>query len=190
MKDDAISKVMKAIGDRLDTALGGSGSVFIGSLDDAAAGTAKVILFLYRVIPTPTLRNREHRVATGSVPPMEIYRNSLPLDLYFLLTGTSASDGLTLLGNLGKAMQALQAAPEFSGFNVNHETVRVSVEPLTTEETSRIWALYPAANYRTSVAYLATPVWIDPASPDAAGPPVVQDQLYAGGTPTATEAAA
>jgi hypothetical protein len=43
MKDDAISKVMKAIGERLDTALGGSGSVFVGSLDDAAAGTAKVI---------------------------------------------------------------------------------------------------------------------------------------------------
>ena len=190
MKEKAISLVMKAIGDRLDVALGGSGSVFVGSLDDTAAGTAKVILSVYRVIPTPSLRNREHRVATGSVPPIEIYRNALPLDLYFLLTGTSASGGLTLLEDLGKAMQALQAAPEFSGGDIYNETVRVSVEPLTTEETSRIWALYPAANFRTSVAYLATPVWIDPASPDSAGPPVVQDQLYAGGPPTATGAAA
>ena len=87
-------------------------------------------------------------------------------------------------------MQALQLEPELTGPAVGYETVHVSLDPLTTEETSRIWALYPSANYRTSVAYLATPVWIDPASPDAAGPPVVQDQLYAGGTPTATGAAA
>lgn len=189
MKNDAISNVMKAIKSRLEAALG-SGTVFIGSLDDTAISTEQIVLFVYRVIPTPSLRNREHRVATGSVPPIEIYRNALPLDLYFLLTGTSAADGLSLLGNLGKAMQALQAAPEFSGGDVYNETVRVSVEPLTTEETSRIWALYPSANYRTSVAYLATPVWIDPASPDSVGPPVVQDQLYAGGPPPATGAAA
>ena len=40
---------------------------------------------------------------------------------------------------------------------MSQETVHVSLEPLTTEETSRIWALFPTANYRTSVAYLATP---------------------------------
>jgi hypothetical protein len=190
VKGDAIYRVMDAIRLRLDAAVG-AGSVFVGPLDDAAASAAKIVLCLYRVIPTPSLRNREHRVATGGVPPIEIYRNALSLDLYFLLTvGTMAGDGETLLRSLGRAMQALQADPELSGSDVNHETVRLSVEPLTTEETSRIWALYPSANYRTTVAYLATPVWIDPESQDAVGAPVVQDQLFAGSAPMATGAAA
>ena len=66
-------------------------------------------------------------------------------------------------------MQALQAEPELTGAAVDHETVRVTLEPLTTEEASRIWALFPTANYRTSIAYLATPVWIDPPLPAAVG---------------------
>lgn len=195
MKGDGILRVTDAIRDRLTAALAtGSltGGVFVGPLDDPAANAAALVLFLYRVIPTPSLRNREHRVATGGVPPVEIYRNALPLDLYFLVTvGTiPGGSGDTPLLGLGYAMQALQANPEVTGASVNQETVRLSIEPLTTEETSRIWALYPAANYRTSVAYVASPVWIDPALPDAVGAPVVQDQLNAGTKPTATEAAA
>jgi hypothetical protein len=77
-------------------------------------------------------------------------------------------------------MRALQVEPELSGPSVAYETVRVSLEPLTTEEASRIWALFPTANYRTSVAYLATPVWIDPPTEAPTAPPVVEDQLYAG----------
>ena len=37
----------------------------------------------------------------------------------------------------------------------------VTLEPLSTEEASRVWTLFPAVNYRTSVGYIATPVWID-----------------------------
>ena len=59
------------------------------------------------------------------------------------------------------------------------EPVHVSLEPLTAEESSRSWALFPTANYRTSIAYLATPVWIDP-PPESVAVPVVQDQLLAG----------
>jgi hypothetical protein len=195
MKADGILRVTDSIRDRLTAALASSGlpgTVFVGPLDDPAANAAALVLFLYRVIPTPSLRNREHRVATGAVPPIEIYRNALPLDLYFLITvGTLAGgSGDTPLLGLGYAMQALQENPELTGASVNHETVRLSIEPLTTEEASRIWALYPAANYRTTIAYLATPVWIDPDVPDVLATPVVQEQLYAGGKPTATGAAA
>jgi hypothetical protein len=58
--------------------------------------------------------------------------------------------------------------------------VRVSLETLTTEEASRIWSLFPTANYRTSVTYLATPVWIDPEQPPASAARVVQDKLLGG----------
>jgi hypothetical protein len=51
---------------------------------------------------------------------------------------------------------------------------------LSTDDSSRIWALFPTANYRTSVAYLASPVWIDPPTPEATAGPVVDDRLLAG----------
>ena len=66
-------------------------------------------------------------------------------------------------------MQALHLDPELTGQMLAHETVHVSLEPLSTEEISRIWALFPTANYRTSIAYLATPVWQRPAAAVTSG---------------------
>lgn len=176
MKADAIRKVTLALKERLQTALDGAsvpGTVFVGPLDDEDSKGAPLILLVYRVVPNASLRNREHRVPSATAPDVDIYRNSLPLDLHYLLTvGTtpgSAEDAL--LWALGLALQTLQADPDLTGPAVDHETVRVTLEPLTTDETSRIWSLFPNANYRTSVALLATPVWIDPvAVPPEAGP--------------------
>ena len=70
--------------------------------------------------------------------------------------------------------------PDLTGVGVDHETVHLTFEPLTTEEASRIWALFPTANYRTSIAYLASPVWIDPVVPEPVAARVVQDDLLAG----------
>jgi hypothetical protein len=115
-------------------------------------------------------------------PPQVVYRNALALDLYFLLT-VGTRPGLSeepLLRVLGYAMQELQRDPELTGPLLGYETVHLSLEPLSTEETSRVWQLFPTANYRTSVAYLATPVWIDPPLPPAGAKPVVQDELLAG----------
>jgi hypothetical protein len=190
MKTDAINRVTKALRDRLVAALAppppqlpNSGDVFIGPLDDANATGAKLILFLYRVLPNPTLRNHEHRIpSTDPAQPAIVYQNALPLDLYFLLTvGTNPTGSEeVLLSGLGIAMQALQLAPELGGATLDYEDVRVSLEPLTTDEMSRIWSLFPTANYRTSVAYVASPVWIDPPLPQAPAPPVTQDSLRAG----------
>ncbi|HZR83926.1 MAG TPA: DUF4255 domain-containing protein [Candidatus Binatia bacterium] len=184
MSADAILKVTRALKDRLDAALAGNfGKVFVGPLDDADASGAPLILFLYRIVPNSSLRNREHRVATGKPqPPVQVFQNSLPLDLYFLVTvgTTPESSEETLLHALGLAMQAMQLDPELHLPVTSQETVHVSLEPLTTDESSRIWALFPTANYRTSIAYLATPVWIDPPKPEAQGPRVVQDRLLAG----------
>ncbi len=63
---------------------------------------------------------------------------------------------------------------------VGHETINVSLEPLSTEETSRIWTLFPTANYRTSISYVASPVWIDPVQPDVKAARVLQDSLRGG----------
>jgi hypothetical protein len=161
------------------------GTVFVGPLDDIDAGTAALILFLYRIVPNASLRNREHTVVTN-IPPPITFRNSLPLDLYYLVTvgkldGTSEEPLLTALGFV---MQELQVDPSLTGAGVNHQTVQVSLEPLTTDESSRIWNLFPTANYRTSIAYLATPVWIDPEQATPLAAPVREDRLSAGALET------
>jgi hypothetical protein len=183
---DAILRVSNAMRERLQQALaaaGDPGGVFVGPLDDADAQGASLILFLYRVIPSAPLRNEEHTVAAPNPPPQVlVYRDALPLDLYYLLTvGTTpgASEEIRLQ-SLGFAMQNLQVDPVLAGPTVQYEPVRLSLETLTTEETSRIWALFPTANFRTSVAYLATPVWIDPPHPQPAAARVVRDSLNAG----------
>jgi hypothetical protein len=187
MSAEAIFQVTTTLQARLQAALveaGEPGTVFVGPLDDPDVQGASLILFLYRIVPSATLRNREHRVPSNSPlpPPVLIFNNSLPLDLYYLLTvGTlSGSNEAPRLKTLGYAMRALNTVPDLVGAGVGHETVHVSLEPLTTEETSRIWALFPTANYRTSVAYLATPVWIDPAQPEPPVRRVGEDKLESG----------
>lgn len=188
MKADAIRRVTESLRDRLQTSLNGAsvpGTVFVGPLDDADSSGAPLILFLYRIAPNPSLRNRERRIPSVNVPQVDVFRNSLPLDLYYLVTvgTTPGSSEEALLSALGLAIQALQGNPDLTGPGIEHETVRVTLEPLTTDETSRIWALFPTANYRTSVAYLASPVWIDPPQPEPTAAPVVDDRLRAGSKP-------
>jgi len=182
MSANAIKDVSQALKERLDIALIRStipGEVFVGPLDDPDSSGFPLILFLYRIVPNPSLRNREHSVVSSTQPPpVVVFQNSLPLDLYFLLTvgTTSGPSEAGPLQGLGFALQEIQGNPELI---VKDQIVRLSLEPLTTEEASRIWALFPTANYRTSVAYLATPVWIDPAQPEPVAARVVEDQLNA-----------
>jgi hypothetical protein len=181
----AIIQVTQAFRDRLAAALaksGVGGTVFVGPLDDADVGGAALILFLYRVVPNASLRNREHIVANPSPDLPTVFRNSLPLDLFYLVTVGSVQGGSeeTYLRALGFAMREIQNDPELTGPDVEFQTVHLSLEPLSTEEASRIWALFPAANYRTSIAYLATPVWIDPELPPLTAGLVVEDRLRAG----------
>lgn len=183
MNADAIFNVTQALRTRLEESLNGSGTVFVGPLDDPDAKGASLVLFLYRLAPNPSLRNCEHRVISDAAPhDVIVYENSLPLVLHYLITvGTlsgSAEDPLLQL--LGRAIRKLNDDPELTGVKVGHETVRVSLEPLTTEEMSRIWTLFPTANYRTSVAYVASPVWIDPEQPLVPAAPVIEDRLDAG----------
>lgn len=186
MSAEAIYTTTQALRDRLQLALQDAqdpGTVFVGPLDDPDAKGASLILFLYRITPNPSLRNREHRVVQDNPPPeVIVYTNSLPVDLHYLIT-VGTRDGQAedpLLKVLGYAMRALNEAPDLVGLKVGHEPVHVSLEPHSTEEMSRIWTLFPTANYRTSVAYVATPVWIDPPQPPELAARVIDDRLNAG----------
>jgi hypothetical protein len=169
MSAESIVQVTRALRSRLQQALADvndPGAVFIGPLDDPDAQGASLILFLYRMVPNASLRNSEHRVAPEQPNlPAITHTRSLPLDLYYLVTvGTRAGSAEDpLLRVLGFAIRALNDLPNLVGEMVAQETVRVTMEPLSTEEISRIWSLFPTVNYRTSIAYLASPVWVDPA---------------------------
>lgn len=185
MNADALLRITEALRDRLTTAVTASGvpgTVFVGPLNDPDASGAALVLFLYRVVPNANLRNREHRVPSNTLGQVDVFQNALPLDLYYLITvgTTPGASEEPLLRTLGFAMQALQMDPDVTGPEVNYETVHVTLEPLSTEEASRIWTLFPEANYRTSIAYLATPVWIDPPQTTSSAPPVTEDVLLAG----------
>ena len=188
MDANAIFGVTKALHERLQGALqradpNNPGTVFVGPLDDPLAQAANLILFLYRIVPSATLRNREHVVPSGNPPPATTtYRDSLPLDLYFLVTvgRRPGENEEPLLRILGFAMQECQIHPNLMGVVVGHETVHVTLEPLSTEEIARIWALFPTANYRTSIAYVASPVWIDPPAPPAGAGRVLEDTVLVG----------
>jgi hypothetical protein len=186
MSAEAIYRVTNALRSVLQQALADAddpGAVFIGPLDDPDAEGASLILFLYRMAPNPSLRNTGHRVPSGLPDGAPIaYPGALPLDLYYLITvGTRVGTGEEpLLRVLGYAIRALNDDPVITGDAVAQELVRVSMEPLTIDEVSRIWALFPTRNYRTSVAYLVSPVWIDPARAPVPQRAVLHDQPRAG----------
>jgi len=184
MSAEAIRTVTLAIQSRLRAALVAAGSnqtPFVGPLDDQSAADAPLVLFLYRVAVSHVLRNTEHRVLSPSGQ-AQVHTRSLPLDLHYLLTvGPRNQAGEPeSLRFLGYAMQALNDAPDLVGSQVEGETVRMSLDTVSNEDISRVWALFPTVNYRTSVLYLASPVWIDPAAAAAQAPGVLGQDVAVG----------
>jgi hypothetical protein len=186
MNADAINKVTKALKKLLDDALqplnNAPETVLVGPLDDPQNDNFKVLLFLYRVAVNADLRSTKHTAFGLSSQPPTIYEGSLPLDLYYLITAGNRNSGgeLTDLSLLGRVMQLLNDTPFLAGADLQHEVVRITLDPVGSEEMSRIWTLFPTANYRTSVVYLLSPVWIDPALPRTTGTPVVEEPHVVG----------
>jgi Pvc16 N-terminal domain len=180
MKNDAIQRVSNAIAAQIALALpviGGKSKVIVAPPNKDNVSATQIVLFPYRLMVNSALRNTE-RVLPPPDPqsPPLVYNDSLPLDVFYLLTaGTSQQDDLESLVWLGMAMQALQSNPNLVGPLVDGDTVRVSLEPAVLDEMSRVWAMFPDADYRTSVVYVASPVWIDPLDVEIAAP-VIDDQ--------------
>lgn len=190
MHADAIQRMSKAIASVIKAALDAGGHpnsvVIIGPPEDENTKKAQIVLFPFKVLPTPSLRNSERVLPPDAQGNVSTFENSLPLDIFYLVTvgnPTVADSDVPIPPDshlwLGLAMQALQANPDFVGEQVDGDVVRVTLESTSTEEMSRIWALFPKADYLTSVVYLASPVWIDPQSAVIA-PRVVDDRRLVG----------
>ena len=95
----------------------------------------------------------------------------MPLDVHYLVTAGSPRNRrrATACARLGYAIQAIEAASPLSLPAFFQDAVWLSIEPLSVDELSRIWGLFPSFNCRTSFVFRASPIWIDPLRLEAAG---------------------
>jgi Pvc16 N-terminal domain len=165
MTVDAIQLTTEALKGLLETTLG-PGEIFVGPPTEQAAAAASASLFLYHLVPNAELRNEPHLDGLRGGLPNAGAHNSIPFDLRYLITvfrPTSPDGGgspIELL-RLGQIIQTLHATPVLTGARLPGQTARLTPDPVSMEEVSRVWGLFPETSYRTSVAYLATPVFVD-----------------------------
>jgi hypothetical protein len=181
-----IQAVCEAIGNLLERGINegvhiepGTFNVFLGPPDADTEDDPELILFPIRVTPTGELRNarRVRPFPTADDPPREM-EGAVPLDLHFLVTAGSPQNDTTAasLRRLGDAIRAIEAASPIAVPAAFQDAVWLSLEPLTTDDLSRIWGMFPNFNARTCFTFRASPVWIDPAAPPEPAPPVIFDE--------------
>ena len=104
--------------------------------------------------------------------PPRLLEPAVPLDLHYLLTTGGRRGVVDRKGSsrLGRCASGPSRRPRRSSCpSAFQAAVWLSLLPMTTDELSRIWGLFPNENCRTSFAFRASPVWIDPREPAVAG---------------------
>jgi hypothetical protein len=163
------------------------------AFSDNGAGEAALVLIPFLVTPSAQQRNtlRVRPFPELSDPPQPL-ESAVPLDVQYLLTTGSTIAAPASLAALTTGIRALEAASPLTVQEVRPQnaqlpaqpdvlqTVWLSLLPMTSDEASRIWGLFPEENARGAVAFLATPVWIDPVDVPFEGKPVVDDEAHAG----------
>lgn len=122
-----------------------------------------VSLWLYRVVRNGFTHNKPLERLSST----QLHRQSLSIDLYFLITPiANTSDDEQLL--LGKVLQVFNDHPTLRGallqdsLQGGSEEFRLILEPLSLEEVTRVWDALKEP-YQLSVSYLVQVVDIDSA---------------------------
>jgi hypothetical protein len=164
------------------------------------AGTNLLTLFLYKVTENPDLKNADRLVVPRPDGRVTERRAPMSLDAYYLLTAHAGEPANHLEAHraLSRAMrvfydngilQGSQLRADDPSTGLTAESIlRVTLNPMTMEDMTRIWSVFPDTPYEISVSYLVTPVAIDSAREDI-GAPVV-DQTHEQGQRGAELAAA
>jgi hypothetical protein len=152
-------------------------NVTVRPLDTARANSTgeQVNLFLYQALPDAAWRNRD---IPKRVLPGETAQPPLPLVLYYLVTTYGDEDNdIKSHALLGKAMSVLHDYPVLGATEIKDATVgdndlkktslheqvervRISLQPLTFEEMSKLWTTFQT-HYRTSAAYQVSVVLVE-----------------------------
>lgn len=171
MSETAIADVGRTLVELLSEELNftlNSDEVTLASPAEIQGGDTRLSLFLYSIIENPNLKNRPREIInskTSEPPPLTV-------DLYYLLTSYASDSipgGLTarLLEAqeiLGRALRVFYDNSIIGGSKLKGsltETVaelHVTLNPITVEDLTRIWSVFPEEAYRTSVSYVVTPV--------------------------------
>jgi hypothetical protein len=129
--------------------------------DLAEDNSVRLSIYLYRIVEDPHLKNQSMGIVEGRrqrVAP-------LALDLFYLVTplvGTPREQQIVL----GKAMEvfydrALLEGTDLSpAMNAAGEEVRIVLNPVSLEETTRVWQALEMS-YRLSVCYVVRVVLVD-----------------------------
>ena len=134
----------------------------------------RLTLYLYSIVENCELKNEEWLVVNHT----QSRKSPLSLDLYYLLTVYPA--GIQAGGNfhdanleshrtLARAMRVFYDNGIVAGSALQgslrgtdpDQALRVTLNPITVEDLTRIWSVFPEASYRPSVCYLVSPVRID-----------------------------
>ena len=130
---------------------------------EANASGVRLTLFLYSISPVAELRN-ELEIPGNMIDDEPV---SLPLNLYYLLTAFSPPQDPTTRSLeshllLGQAMRVFFDNGHLSGSVLRgdlprDEELRLTLQPMSNEDLTRIWSVFPETALEPSVSYLVTP---------------------------------
>jgi hypothetical protein len=146
--------------------------------------TNQLNLFLYQVLPNAAWRNMD---MPKTVRPGETGMSPLALDLHYLITAFGRENDTSQPFDhhlLGKAMSVLydhallgpeeiQVAFPGSGLESQPDRVRITWQPLSLEDISKLWMGF-ATQYRVSVGYDVSVTLIDSTQPVKTPLPVLK----------------
>jgi len=188
MNDQTIPDVSRTLVDLLKANLADVATK-IALASPKNAGTNLLTLFLYKVLENPYLKNEDHQdLAPTPDGDLVQQRAPLTLDLYYLLSAHPGQppDLLEAHRALSRAMRVffdhgilrgslLRADSPSTGLTPD-SVLRITLNPITMEDMTRIWSVFPDTPYEISVTYLVTPVAIESARTLTTAP--VVDQIH------------
>lgn len=166
-------------------------TVTIGRPDEAADDSAGVNVYLYQVTPNVQWRNAD--LPTRNTRGDLLQRPRAALDLHYLLTFTGTESELQAQRLLGSAAHILHGQPvvtrDWIDFVRAHpdypflaasdlgneiERVKLTPQPFSLEELSKLWSVFFQTTYQLSMAYVASVVFVEAQEPITAGLPVAE----------------
>lgn len=196
----ALAGVSRTLRNLLEDRMQAPVSITIAPPDVQVAGftNRRANLYLFQVAESPHLKNQE---PPGEGHPGTYGRPPLSLDLHYLVTAYGASEtgpdadleAQQILGDLMRAFHEyplitpglhrgdLPANPQILDTSLvgELERIKITLQPTTMDELSKIWTALPQANFRRSVAYNVSVVQIASRRRRATALPVRERRVYA-----------
>lgn len=164
-------------------------TVTTGRPDEAADNSAGVNVYLYQVMPNVQWRNAD--LPTRNTRGDLLQRPRAALDLHYLLTFTGTESELQAQRLLGSAAHILHGQPvitrDWIDFVRSHpdypflaasdlgneiERVKLTPQPFSLEELSKLWSVFFQTTYQLSMAYVASVVFVEAQDPTSRALPV------------------